>query len=78
MSDQHGNTTDDTVHQRGAWFVYYEHHLDDGWYPVGVFGADDELEARRLAGQQPEYVCLWWPYGWSLEDALYLARGACG
>ncbi len=76
MSDQHGNTTVPTSHRPGAWFVFLEHH--DETYPLGVFGPDDELEALRLANQYMENVCIWWPYGWSFEDALYLHRGACG
>lgn len=69
MSDRHGNTTVRAAHTPGAWFVYRSDiHQDYCIEPIGVFGADDELEALRAANFMDRY-CIWWPYGWTFEQA---------
>ena len=70
MSDQHGNTTDDAMHQRGAWFVYHEDEHDGIVYPLGVYGELDALDALVCASRE-QARCVWWPYGWEFERAVH-------
>ena len=67
MSD--ANTLVNAPRSQGAWFVY-RFDEDDCIIPepVGVYGASDELLALRAANK-PDHHCIWWPYGWTFEQA---------
>ena len=45
---------------RGAWIIWL---WDGGVEPIALYGADQELEARRRLDECTDYELQWWPLG---------------
>ena len=56
---QPASTKSDANPHQGAWIIWY---WDGGIKPIALYGAHQELDARRRLDEATEYQIAWWPF----------------